>query len=290
MDIPLLNAIDLEIIMHRDTHFGGSFTVMREYYEKDKIGVMPDFELSRIEELDALEGSLGENLSEKVLPPGLEEEVARSKNLYLSLRNAYDTPLPIPKALSDLILAEEEDPKKEIKKVVSFGKEIVPALLDLLNAVDFYNPLFPGYGRAPILGAQCLAKIKNVDAIPHLFHALGQENFFVDEAFISALVSFGEPAKEYLLRQLQKRPFSKQTEHAAIVLSSFPLDEEIAIVALFELSQKEVLERENLASYLICASEGLKKEHDRQTFLTLANLDTTPASLKSEFQLISRTW
>jgi hypothetical protein len=290
MDIPLLNAIDVEILMHRDTHFGGSFAVMREYYEKDGIGVMPDFELSRINELNSLEESLGENLNEKVLPPGAQEEVKRAKELYLSLREVYESSLPMPKALSDLILTEKENPQKEIKIVTSFGKEIAEALLNLLNSTDFYNPLFPGYGRAPLLAAKCLAKMKHIDAIPHLFHTLGQENFLVDEDLISALVSFGQPAKEFLLRRLQKRPLSKENEHAAIVLSSFPLDEEIALIALSELSQKEVLSREHLASYLICACEGLKKEKDRQIFIFLANQESTPASLKPEFLFISHTW
>ena len=49
--IPLLDAIDLDILMHKDAHFGGNFDIMIDYYEKEGVGSMPDFETDRIIEI-----------------------------------------------------------------------------------------------------------------------------------------------------------------------------------------------------------------------------------------------
>ena len=79
--IPFLNAIDLDILMHRDAHFGSNFSIMIDYYKEDGVGVMPDFELERLEELATLEKSLGTSLSQDLLPPQALEQVERSRFL-----------------------------------------------------------------------------------------------------------------------------------------------------------------------------------------------------------------
>lgn len=290
MEIPLLDAIDLEILMHRDVHFGGSFSVMLEYYEKDGVGVMPDFELSRIAELQTIEESSDENLNEKILPMPAIEEIQKAKDLYLKIRDVYEQQEEVPILLSDLILSEEENPEKEILAIVGKGKTCVAPLIQLIESSDFYNPLFPGYGRAPALAAQCLAKIGDPSAIAPIFNALGNESFATDEAFISALVHFSEVAKDFLLKRIQHKPHSKDNDNAAIVLTSFPPDEEIAQIALLLLGDKDTLKHASFSSYLICCCEGLKTAENRSRFISLGNESFIPTIMKSEFKMISKTW
>lgn len=291
MTIPLLDAIDVEILMHRDIHFGGSFEIMVHYYEKEGVGVMPDFSLKRIKQLKKLEEELQENLSAKCLPLPTLELIERAKAIYRQLREVYEkkeNPLGI--LISDLILTEEDLPKKEIEALVAQGEEGMQALIKLIDSSDFYDPLYPGYGRAPMHAATALGKIGNPKAIPHLFMALGQQNFFVDEAIIQALNKMGKPAKEFLLKRLVHKPITQDNEHAAIVLTSFPLDEEIALIALSLLQEEEVLKHEGFCSYLICAVEGLQKKEERERFLALAKSGKFSKLLKNEAAMVVKAW
>ena len=88
-EIPLMDAIDMEILMHRDAHFGGNFEMMLEYYTQEGVGVMPDFELEEIKKLQNLENQMGKNLAETFLPEAAQEIVNQSKKLYQELRAIY---------------------------------------------------------------------------------------------------------------------------------------------------------------------------------------------------------
>lgn len=290
--IPLLDAVDLEILMHRDAHFGKNFAIMLEYYHQDGVGVMPDFELSRIEYLMHLEKELKEDISEKWLPEPAKEAVDKSIQLYVELRDVYENENspPLSLLMSDLILSEEECPEKEVEALVRFGKEAGPALISLIAASTFYDPLNPGYGRAPIFAADAIARLRDEKAIPHLFEALSYDNFYTDEAMISALVSFGKPAKEFLMRILLGQVIGKDTEVAAMVLASFPPDEEIAKLALNRLESPSILKRENLSSYLIFACEGLCRDEDRDRFFALSKKPDMPSTLANEVLIISKSW
>jgi hypothetical protein len=291
MDIPLLDAVDIEILMHRDAHFGGNFDIMLEYYEGEGVGAMPDFEVERIRELKEIQNDLGENLSAKILPMPVLEQIKEAQGLYKKFREVYESKgNHISVLISDLILAEEEHPKKVIREIVANGNEALSPLLHIIDGRQFYDPLFPGYGRAPMLAAECLAKIGDPKAIPHLFQAIGHENFSIDEAFIKALVSFGDNAKNFLFKRLQHTPISKENEHAAIVLTSFPPDEEIAKLSLSMLLNSLIFKHENFSTYLVLACEGLKKQSDRQLFFDLTKKDSTPKSLKNEITSIAKTW
>jgi hypothetical protein len=290
--IPAVDAIDMEILMHRDAHFGGNFEVMIEYYEQNGVGVMPDFEIQEIKRLQNLEWDLKENLSKIYLPEPAKEVVSDSQKLYQSLREAYSNsekdPLPI--LLSDLILSEELVPIKEIEALVNQKEKAVPPLIHLLSSPSFYEPLYPGYGRTPIFAAKCLGKIQDERAIPPLFEALGQENFFTDEEIIYALRLFGDKAKSFLIQRLIGTPFSKDNEHAAIALSAFPEDPEIAKKALDLLTQGDVFHRFSLASYLIFACHDLKDPQDQQVFIRLAQNPSIQKSLRDEIQLVAKSW
>ncbi len=291
MDIPLLDEIDLEILMHRDAHFGGNFGIMIEYYENEGVGAVPDFDIDRIVELQAIQEELGEDLSMKLLPESAREEVAKAKNLYAQLESVYDKKnATIAILISDLILTEDEEPVDEISAIIDAGENMVDPLINLIDSTDFYNPLFPGYGRTPAFAAVCLDKIGNTKAIPHLFNALGGENLDLEEIFISSLAEFGEPAKEFLLKKLTGKIISKDNLNAAIALAFFPIQEEIAKAALELLHENKNLENEAFAPYLICLTEGLQSESDRKAFHKIIEGANFPKELKLDAQTILHSW
>jgi len=287
----VIDTVDMEILMHRDVHFGGSFDVMLEYYAHEGVGVMPDFEIEEIKSLQSLEKQGGENLAAIYLPETAQEEVKKAQELYTQFKEVYDEKNPKKETLllSDLILSEEDLPKKEIDALIEIGKEVVPPLIHLLSSPMFYDPLFPGYGRSPIFAAKCLAKIGDERAIPPLFEALGQDNFFTDEEIIHSLASFGNASKSFLIKRLTQLPFSKDNEYAAMALSGFPEDEEIARVSLELLEKEEIIKRPYFASYLAFACSELTKANDQKRFIALSKQDLSP-HLMEEMKIVIRNW
>ena len=291
-ELPLLDTLDMEILMHRDAHFSGNFDVMIEYYSQDGVGVMPDFEVEEIEKLKRIELEGGEDLAAATLPEGAREQVAKAKKLYAALKEAYegDAKDTIGRCISDLILSEEESPEKEITAVVTHGGDAVPALVHLLGATSYYDPLYPGYGRSPIFAATCLAKIGDDRAIAPLFEALGNDNFFTDEEILKALASFGEKGKSFLLGVLKQTPYARDNERAALALSSFEEDPEIALEALRLLEDENLKGHPTFASYLIFCAEGLEDSEKRKRFIHLSTEAALPKELKSEMDVIIRAW
>jgi hypothetical protein len=82
---PMVDAIDHEILMHRDAHFGGQFPLMLDYYQKEGKGIQPEFEISRIERLALLEGQLKQNLAALFLATHEIQKVADSREAYQRL-------------------------------------------------------------------------------------------------------------------------------------------------------------------------------------------------------------
>ena len=285
--VPLLNAEDVEILMHRDAHFGSNFNVMIDYYNQDGIGVMPDFDLERIHYLKEKEEEMGEDLSINFMPFTAKGVVDHAKKLYVDLRSVYEEDTKgIGPLISDLILTESEEPEAEISALLPYGEEAAKALLHLLTTDSFFDPLFPGYGRAPTYAAAALAKMKYEKAIPFLFTAIGQDNFFVDEALIQALVSFGKPAKEFLLKRLRGSPYTKDNETAIIALSSFEEDSEIARQALELLEDPQTFKHEAFAIYLVFACSSLKEQGDRHRFKAISHLSHVPRAIKAEMEMV----
>lgn len=288
--IPILDAVDLDILMHKEAHFGGNFEVMIDYYKKEGVGVMPDFEEERIEELFTIEKSLGTSLAESLLPLPAKQMVEKSKKLYQELRSAYDhADQKIAAKVSDLILTEEEMPEKEIQNIVALGQMAFGPMVHLIESTDFYDPLFPGYGRAPIFAAMVLEKLGDKSAIPHLFAALGQENFFTDDAIIKSLVSFGDEAKYFLLKRLSQEPFTKENIYAITALTTLEDDEEVAKVALSLLEKPAIHKNENFMRYLIFACSGLNHEMDRMKFTEIQSKIPSSA-LQKECAIIIKNW
>lgn len=291
--MPLANAQDNAILMHRDVHFGGKFDVMLEYYLNEGKGVNPDFDLERIHELAKLEKDMKADLAPMLLSGVDAEKVAESKNAYKKLRQLYEKPKPQTKnmrLIADLILTEDLEPSKEIDAIVSEKSTIVPALIELLRSEEYYDPLFPGYGLAPALAAHCLGLIGDKRAIIALFEAMGQGDFFDEEAALAALKAIGTPAKEFLLKVAHARPINADNERAAVALIAFKDDEDVAKACLDMLKDPQVLKDLPLSTYLILACEGLKKPEDRKTFEDLAKDAATSKILAKDIQAVAKTW
>lgn len=289
---PLEDPIDNQILMHRDVHFGGSFSIMRAYYKKKGKGVQPEFELSKIQELQRIEEETGKNLSD-FLPDTEKEEIARAKAKYHDLRNLYENPLAantLAELIADLILSEKQNPNQEIAALVSQGQKAVLPLIELLKADDFYNPLFPGYGEAPALAARCLGLIGDERAIAPLFHALGKEDFFTEEAILDALTVIGDKSKEFLINALRKMPISKENEHAAIALIGFKDHEEIAKACLSLLQNDQTLQKPTFAAYLVMGCHSLNDPRDKELLIALSQHPLLAPDLRQEMQVIIKKW
>lgn len=284
---------DIQIIMHRDTHFGGQFPIMLDYYRNDGIGVMEEFDIERIEELADYEARTGANLAALLLTGPDAERIAKARNAYATLKAIYETrdvKNRHPQLIADLILTEEAFPEEEINAVIAEKSAIVPHLIDIIESEDFYDPLFPGYGLAPQHALTCLQKIGDKRAIIALFESIGKHDFFNEDTAIHALQQIGPPAKEFLLRVLKSNPITYDNERAATALIAFEDDEDVASVCWELLRNLDLRSHLSFAGYLILACEGLKNPQDRQDFTALAQSPGTPRELKSEFDGIIHSW
>lgn len=287
------NENDIAILMHRDAHFGGSFPIMIDYYSRGGKGISEDFELSRILELAEEEKLTGGNLAALLLAPRDIEEIKKAKDSYQSFRDLYSVKFPkspYPVMIADLILSEEEEPVKELKAIIAEKSAIVPSLLALIKSEDMYNPLFPGYGKAPALAVYCLGKIGDKRAIIALFENLGKNSFFEDEIAINALKAIGEPAKEFLLRVLHGKPINEDNEKAAIALLSFDPDPTIAQNCLDMLLKLDLKKEAFLATYLILACEHLQDSLSKKSFEAFASKPDFSKELKNDFQTVLNAW
>jgi hypothetical protein len=284
---PVFDAIDHEILLHRDAHFGGNFGFMLNYYSRNGKGIRDEFSIDRMLFLAEFEKQIKENLAGLVLSGPEAENVAKAKEAYKKLRDLYETcKQKLPLLIADLILSENEEEEAAMTAVVKEKTIIVRSLIDLVRSEDFYDPLFPGYGLAPELAMKCLGKIGDKRSIISLFEALGQGDFFSDEVIIEALYAIGKPAETFLLKVVSGRPFNDDNEKAAMALIRFKDDPEVALHCLTLLKNPAVLQHIPLATYLILGCEGLNNLEQRQEFIQLAQNQTTPKELQLDFKTI----
>lgn len=290
---PLVDAIDHEILMHRDAHFGGLFSIMLDYYQQQGKGVLPEFDLKRIERLVLLEADLKQNLAALFLAANEIQKVADARDTYLKLRSIYEVKMtknPYPRLIADLILSEEEVPEKEIAAIVAEKDKIVPALIELLRSEDLYDPLFPGYGQAPFLAVQCLEKIGDKRAIISLFEALGQGDFYADDQIVNALKAIGKPAQDFLLHVINGRPINHDNEKAAIPLLAFKDEQEVASFCFNLLQQPDVQKDLFLSPYLVLICAGLKDSAQRELFKKMACDHKFPSHLRDDAKCVMQEW
>lgn len=300
-DFALINETDKAIIMHRDSHFGGSFEQMLQYYSEDGKGVQQEFEYEQIAALNAAELKLKQNLAGVLLSGPEAEKVADAKSAYKKLRDLYEDKtaakseqsnlkLKYPLLIADLILSEEEFPQKEIDAIVAEKGAIVSSLLTLLRAEDYHDPLFPGYGLAPGLAAKCLGLIGDKRAIISLFEMIGESDFFDEDIIIEALKLIGEPAKQFLLKVVHAHPFNQDNERAAVALTKFSTDQDVASECFKLLKELDLKRQELLATHLVLCCEGLNTAEQRAAFVDLAEDQKTPKTIRQDMRIIAKTW
>ncbi|KIC75671.1 hypothetical protein DB42_EU00170 [Neochlamydia sp. EPS4] len=291
--LPLANALDHAILMHREVHFGGKFDVMLDYYLNEGKGVNPEFELESIHTLAKIEKQMKTDLAPLMLAGTEAEKIAEAKTAYKKLRSLYEKPKPTMKNMllvADLILSEDLEAAQEIEAIVQEKGAIVPALIELLKAEEFYDPLFPGYGLAPSLAAKCLGMIGDKRAIIALFESLSQGDFFEEDIVLAALRAIGKPAKEFLLKVVHGRPINEDNERAAIALIAFKEEEDAAKACLEMLKDSQVRKDIPLATYLILACEGLKSLEDRTAFQLLAQESGMSKMLMQDIHAVASLW
>lgn len=292
-EFTLTDSLDAQILMHRDSHFGGKFEFMLDYYNKGGKGIQPEFDLERISALSETERQMGQNLSAMMLSGADAEKVASARAAYKSLRDLYEdsrakTKLPV--LIADLILAEDELPQKEIDAIVAYKEAAVPLLIDLLRSAELSDPLFPGYGLAPALAVACLGKIGDKRAVISLFEAIGEADFFNEDLILDALKSIGAPAKEFLLKVVQGRPLNYDNERAAIALERFKEDPSVAKICFEQLKLPEVRKDMLLFTYLALNCEGLTDKEDRELFRAWGHDSSLPKSVQMDMRTIAKGW
>lgn len=291
--LPIVESLATEIICQRDAHFSGSFAIMLGYYAEDGRGVSDDIDIEDIELMALQEKRLGQNIAPLVLSGSDMEHIARSRTAYRKLKELYEiaeNKNSIPLLVANLILAEEDDLTEAIDVVVAQGEDIVPSLIDLLQSDDFFDPLFPGYGQAPLLAAHCLGAIGSKNAIKPLFEAMGfVSNFFDEEQLINALHLIGAPAKEFLLNIIKSSPPTKDNELAAIAIASFKEDPNIPLVCLEQLQDDKVCQHP-CAKTLALICEDLKDEVSQKTFIEISQKANIPSSLLEEMSFVIKLW
>lgn len=292
-NFPLVDAIDHEILMHRDAHFGGQFSIMLDYYKQEGKGAQPEFDIPRIERLAGLEEQLKQNLAALFLAAPEAQKVADAREAYRNLRAIYEVKKPknpFPRLIGDLILTEEEEGEEEIKAIVAEKDKIVPALIDLLRNEEFYDPLFPGYGLAPFLAVKALGRIGDKRAIISLFEALGQGDFFADDQIVQALKAIGKPACDFLMHVIKGRPINEDNEKAAIALIAFKDEEGVAELCYNLLQKPDVQKDPCLPTYLILICAGLMDPVDRQAFKVMARDSHIPSFLREDMKVVIHDW
>jgi HEAT repeat protein len=286
---PLIDEQDHAILMHKEVHFGGDFSLMIEYYKEDGKGVIEEFALERICELAEIEMQNNLSLSSEILAEEEQQEVIRAKEKYETLKKVYDLPPCLAHKIADLIFAEDFDAEKEIEALVA-SPESIPLLIRIIKDDDFYNPLFPGYGFAPLHAIECLGFLKAKEAIIPLFESLSKTEFFGEEAVIHALFQIGEPAKEFLLNVLKNTPLTKDNENAAIALLLFKDDPAIPSACLKLLTLPEVQARPILFTYLLLFCDELKDLEEQKQLKELASLPHLTKESREELEWILKAY
>jgi len=292
-EYPISDALDTAILMHCHAHFGGQLAVMLDYYRRGGKGVSSEFEIKYIENLKKIEEDTKQNLAATLLSGSDAEKIAKSLEAYKRLRSLYEQESPearLPRLIADLILSEDEKAEEEIAAIVQEKDKIVPALLEVLRAHDFYDPLFPGYGTAPALAAKCLGLIGDRRAIISLFETIGEGDFFEEDIALNALKQIGVPAKNFLLKVLRSHPVTSDNERAAIALLQFKEDYEVSKACFDLLKEDEVLRNIPFATYLVLDCEGLKGSEEEEDFKALAKDLKTPSPVRQEIKTITNGW
>lgn len=293
-DETLSEDISVRAVMHRDAHFGGRFEDMFAYYSRGGKGSQTtDFDLTLIENLYDVEKNSSENLTDTYLSEAERTKVLHALEIYENLKKAREKTGSRDKyvrLIAELILSEEEYPEEVINAIVAEKEKIVPVLVELLESDYLRDPLFPGYGLAPLLAAQCLGMIGGKRAIIALFESIGHDDFFNEEIAIEALHRIGEPAKNFLLQVLKGKTITQDTEKAALVLDHFREYPDVAEAGLNMLKRKDVQNNILLSTYLILMCESLINNKLRDEFITILQNKELAPLLRRDMEAVIKAW
>lgn len=269
----LADDTDAQIILHRDSHFGGDFDRMIAYYADEGKGVQETFSLQRLFHLREFEATETASIAELLLTEYDAEVVATSIDLREQLHELAENEDEPPRRetlIARLILSEEDPPEEIIEEIAAHGEAVVPLLIELLKSERLRQPLFPGYGLAPDDAARCLGQIGSASAVQALFEEIGDGDFEREEALLSALRMIGRPAVEFLLDLLSSTNHTRDVERAAMALGSFDLETfpEISSQALHLLEHDFEIDS-LLGNQLLYLCEGLREQEEWQRFAAL---------------------
>jgi hypothetical protein len=281
----IVDEDDRDIFMHRDAHFAGNFAIMIDYYKKKGRGAVLDVSMKRLKALEQLEKELERNLAPYVLSGADAEHVASAKKMYEELKTlTLDKNSPA-YAISELIVAEKKEIKSIEKKVLSYKDAAIPPLIDIISSSHLKDPLFPGYGKAPKLGAKLLGELRAKEAIAPLFDLYCAREQEYDEEVAWALRKIGSKAKEFLKKRVKQQPVCPRNENALHLLLSFPsLD-----VAVFCFEELKLAKDKRLKSLLALGCEKLPKRFQEE-FRQLAKDSTLSKEVLQEMQLLINYW
>jgi len=288
-DMPLFDEEDHAILMHREAHFASSFETMLQAYKEESPASVLDIDSDRIYELMLLEKKLGKNIAPLILHAQDALVISRIRKMYRLFREVLEEEKnPLFCAIAELILLEDPFDVVE-KKCLAVRESIISSLITIIQNDVLYNPLFPGYGMAPIHAAHIIAKLKAKEAIPYLFCMLDQDSFDVQNAALKALSEIGDEAKEFCIKNLESRPLTKNNELAAMALASFDCDDAVAKALLRQLADSTVLQKEPLIFYILSSCEILPEKFRPEFFEILKNT-TVAKEVQQEILLLTKMW
>jgi hypothetical protein len=256
-EFPVTEEHDELILMHRNAHFSGSWAQMIRYYENEGAGVQDDISLERIEELAIIERDLGQDLFPLVCSDEQQHRVQQAQEYYQRMRKLYaihHQDAARPQLVADLILAEELELPAVQQRCLAEGIPMVPLLIETLKQSELLDPLFPGYGLAFARVCEVLGRLEDPRAVIPLFEVLTETSrlperlFDTEQAAIEALAHLGQPAKDFLLRILERRPVSPDHIPSAMALCNFPLTDQDKLIV--HSLRGEVAPESTLGQYL----------------------------------------
>lgn len=277
---PLIDEEDRDILMHRDAHFGGNFDLMLEAYMEDKKSAVLDTSLKRIKTLAAQEKELQKNIAALLLSGVDAEKIAFVRKLYKDLASLFENEeKSLPKAIASLILTESDEANEEIDEVCSYGKAAIEPLLEIVESPLLVDPLFPGYGEAPLLAARALSKLQAKEAVMPILYLVKEAPHFENE-LMTVLHSIGDEAKALL-----KARAEHYDDTALQALLSWQ-DEEVALFCFGELKKAP---EHALAPYFVLGCEMIPIK-ERDEFKRLYQEGKYPKAVLDEMKFLISSW
>lgn len=264
----VIDEEDRDILLQREAHFGGSFVAMEEYYQNpERIGVVEALSPNRIAFLADVERRLGQNIAPKILSGRDAEHIARAKKTYDMIaelsHNDVQNEMPSSLKLFLRLINDEGELNSDEFALSDMEKNALlrdpKPLLQLASSDEFRDPLFPGFGKAPLRALQALAKSCVQEALPLFFRLLATAQEEEEEELLGLIPQFGEAGFEYARRTFLQRPVTPFHEKLILLLVKFmPTHEnEMKMLLLQELESQELYSFPSVLQWVIVGLSDL---------------------------------